>query len=357
MSKLLSYGGFGCVFYPAFNCNGKLLTDKYVTKIQKNNFNSNNEINISYTIKKIDNYDKYFVPIISSCTVNLNKIKKNNIKECKLIKNFQSKNYISLKLKYFDSYKIHFLYKYLEKINSNIQLSIFLFNSYKLLLESLKKLFSVNIIHFDFKTDNILFDKNTYYPKIIDFGISIDLNKLNVDNIRNYFYIYAPDYYIWCLEIHFINYLLYEKNTIDHNDIENITNLYFNNNLFKKLDQNDINVLINNSIDFYSKYIGKNRKNIISDLLKFSGTWDNYSLSILFLTMIDKKQINFYNILFKNIDSNPNNRFSLDNTLEKFNQFMSEIDFNSIFIDNRYDLLTNYNDTIKNLENKLVHKS
>ena len=145
MSKLLSYGGFGCVFYPAFNCNGKLLTDKYVTKIQKNNFNSNNEINISYTIKKIDNYDKYFVPIISSCTVNLNKIKKNNIKECKLIKNFKSKNYISLKLKYFDSYKINFLYKYLEKYNSNVQLSIFLFNTYKLLLKYKFVIFSISL--------------------------------------------------------------------------------------------------------------------------------------------------------------------------------------------------------------------
>ena len=354
MSKLLSYGGFGCVFYPAFNCNGKLLTDKYVTKIQKNNFNSNNEISISYVIKKINNYDKYFIPIISSCNVNLNKIKKHNISECKLLKNFQSKNYISLKLKYFDSYKIHILYKDLEKYNSNIQLSIFLFNSYSLLLKCLIKLYSANIIHFDLKSDNILFDKNTYYPKLIDFGISINLDKLNVDNIRNYFYIYAPDYYIWCLDIHFINYLLYEKNTIEYIDIENITNLYFNNKLFNTFDQSDVNILINNSIDFYSKYIGKNRNIIISDLLKFSGTWDNYSLSILFLTMIDKKQLIFYNILLKNIDSNPNNRNSLEKTLEIFNQFISEIDFNNINIENKYDLLTNYQDTIVKFENKLV---
>ena len=46
--------------------------------------------------------------------------------------------------------------------------------------------------------------------------------------------------------------LLYEKNTIEYIDIENITNLYFNNKLFNTFDQSDVNILINNSIDFYS---------------------------------------------------------------------------------------------------------
>lgn len=356
MSKLLSQGGFGCVFYPGFKTNGKLLNNKYIVKIQKNNFNSNNEINISYTIKKIDDYDKYFIPVLSSFNVNFNKIKKYNLKECRIIKNFDSKKYISLKLKFFDNYKINFIYKNLIKKNSTLELSIFLFNSYKLLLECLIKLFSVNIIHFDLKTDNILFDKNTYYPKIIDFGISIDLTKLNDKNIQKYFYIYAPDYYIWCLEIHFINYLLYENNTIDHNDIKNITYEYFNNNLFNTFNKNDINKLINKSIEFYSKYIGKSRNIIIQDLLKYSGTWDNYSLSILFLTMIDKKQLKFYKILLKNIDSNPKNRYTLDKTLEEFNIFLSELDINNIYIQNTYDLLTNYQDTIIKFENKLIQE-
>jgi len=37
-----------------------------------------------------------------------------------------------------------------------------------------------------------------------------------------------------------------------------------------------------------------------------------------------------------------------------FNQFISEIDFNNINIENKYDLLTNYQDTIVKFENKLV---
>jgi serine/threonine protein kinase len=350
MSKLLSYGGFGCVFHPAFNCNGKLLTDKYVNKIQKKNFNSTNEIHISFLIKQMDNYDKFFLPILSSCNLNLRKINKENVKECKLIKNVESKKYVSFKFKYFDNYKIKDIYKNLASNKSNIQLSIFLFNSYRLLLEGLIKLNSLNIVHFDLKTDNILFDKNTFYPKIIDFGISIPLDNLNKDNILNYFYVFAPEYYIWSLEIHFINYLLYEKNTLNKDDIERITDEYYDNYFFKNLNKNDLNLLIINSLDFFSKYIDKKKEFVIYDLLNFSNTWDNYSLSILFLTMINKKQTSFYNLLLNNINSNPDKRLSLEKSLETFNNIMSDIDFNNIYIDNNIEMLTKYTNTVSSFK-------
>ena len=46
MSKLLAQGGFGCIYYPGINCNSKPTSDKFVSKIQKRNQTSENEINI-----------------------------------------------------------------------------------------------------------------------------------------------------------------------------------------------------------------------------------------------------------------------------------------------------------------------
>ena len=53
MSKLLSQGGFGCVYHPGINCDGGTEKDQnIVTKLQQMDFNAQNEIDIgtvSYT--------------------------------------------------------------------------------------------------------------------------------------------------------------------------------------------------------------------------------------------------------------------------------------------------------------------
>ena len=60
------------------------------------------------------------------------------------------------------------------------------------------------------KGTNILFDNNKEIPLLIDFGLSVEyqiLNKINSTNLKNMFYVYAPEYYIWSLEIHYLCYL------------------------------------------------------------------------------------------------------------------------------------------------------
>ena len=57
MSKLLSQGGFGCVFFPGISCDGKSQTNKsIVTTLQKKDLTADNEINIGKLIKTIKNY-------------------------------------------------------------------------------------------------------------------------------------------------------------------------------------------------------------------------------------------------------------------------------------------------------------
>ena len=54
--------------------------------------------------------------------------------------------------------------------------------TYRYLLMALEKLHTAKILHFDLKMENILFTKGTTDPRIIDFGISIPMDKLSDKN-------------------------------------------------------------------------------------------------------------------------------------------------------------------------------
>ena len=60
MSKLLSQGGFGCVYHPGIKCDGKKDKKKYVSKLQINDYTAFNEVEIGEIIKTIPNYHLFF---------------------------------------------------------------------------------------------------------------------------------------------------------------------------------------------------------------------------------------------------------------------------------------------------------
>ena len=121
-------------------------------------------------------------------------------------------------------------------INTKKKFSLInLIDTYKHLLNALLLLQYNDIVHYDLKSDNVLFNKVKNQPIIIDFGLSVILNKLTkltrtTDGknsikkmsfeleklLREKFYVFAPDYYLWCIEIHTISYLLDSKyNVLD----------------------------------------------------------------------------------------------------------------------------------------------
>ena len=90
MSELISEGGFGCIFYPAFNCRGEVTKKSkgFVTKLQSNDFNAHNEEYIGSLIKQIINYNLFYVPVISSCTISLAAIDKKHIDMCHIFSKY-----------------------------------------------------------------------------------------------------------------------------------------------------------------------------------------------------------------------------------------------------------------------------
>lgn len=333
-SKLLSKGGFGCIFYPAISCKGNLKKNKkLVSKLQRKDFNSNNEIIIGNIIKKIEDYKLYFLPVIQSCPVNIRKIDSPDIKKCDIISSDKNFNYVIMDIPFVKNTDLISILK--KRNTNNKQKLAFILQSYLYLLNSIELLSDNGIIHFDLKLDNILFDYNTHIPYIIDFGISIPVNSITNDNIKDYFYTFAPEYYLWCLDIIFINYLLHDATgKLQYKDIEYIVDSYieFNRGLF--IFSNEFKNLYRNAcIKQLSKFINTtDNSEIINYYMKYYKTWDNYSLSIIYLKFIyhllseknidNSHLISFVELLTLNIHPNPEKRLSITQTREKFTTFI-----------------------------------
>ena len=104
MSNLIGQGGFGCIYWPGITCKGNIeKTNKYVSKLQKKNLESENEYKIGLIVKSIKKYDKMFAPIIKRCNISLHEIDETFLSDCDIIKRYQKDSEFSLmKIKYVD---------------------------------------------------------------------------------------------------------------------------------------------------------------------------------------------------------------------------------------------------------------
>jgi serine/threonine protein kinase len=325
MSKLLSQGGFGCIFYPGIKCNGNNSSStNFATKLQVKNFTSDNEIKIGAMISDQPGYKLFFLPVISSCNINIRNVSNREISKCEIVKNYKSK-YIAMDIQYIE----HNTIVDIIETNQPSDIILTLFESYKYLLIGLEKLQQMNIVHFDIKLENILFLKSSNDPRIIDFGISIPIEDLNDDNMKKYFYSYSPSYYIWCIDINIINFLLHEtdSNLTEADAITIATAYVASNQVLSLYSQVFIDDFLELSIVEVKKYVGIPKKNVIRELVGHSKTWDNYSLSIIYLRIInllfpsdDKTPFidHMKQILIENIHPDPTKRISLNNTLTRF---------------------------------------
>tara|TARA_Y100000389_G_C17467476_1_gene526948 strand:- start:1590 stop:2723 length:1134 start_codon:yes stop_codon:yes gene_type:complete len=343
MSKLLSQGGFGCVYYPGIDCKGQTINEtSVVTKLQRKDFNSDNEIKIGNLVKNISFFKDFFLPVINTCPIDIRLIDKKLIDDCDIVKDSE-KDYLLMNIPYISNSPFTNIFK-IGAINHKHFVLQFT-ETYNYLLLAIKKLVEAKIVHFDLKTDNILYNSITKDPQIIDFGISIPINNLNKKNMEEYFYIYGPDYYVWPLEVHIIGYILNEtKNNLTINDAKLISNEYVkNNDGLNIFSQNFRTLYQNNCEKIISQYVDKPRNYVINELLKYYDTWDNYSVSIIFLKFFEyifpsgfyknNLLISISQLLLLNISPNPLKRFNLDETLKQFNNLFYKEDNIDTYLD------------------------
>ncbi len=339
-------GSYGCIYHPALNKDGsESINKKYVSKIQKDNKYAENEKKIGELVVKIDGYINHFAPILIKNKLSIAKVKKNIFNDCSVLKHEKKSNdLIIMKMEYINGDDF---IDYLIKNKESVEIVKNLISTYTHLLTSIKLLTDIKVIHFDLKGDNILYNVDKDIPILIDFGLSINMNDLinqniSLEKLKKSFYVFGPDYYIWPIEVHYLCYLLNVNDRPNKNDIEKICKEYVKENValsmncskqfIKKYYKECVNELLNiNSLSFNEQ---------INKVLSSWFTWDNYSLSIIYLIFIyylningyinNKLIIRFSEILLLNIHPNSEKRLNVLKTKQDFTEFLYNMNIESV---------------------------
>ena len=203
-----------------------------------------------------------------------------------------------------------------EKNTTSYHLLSIVFDLYERITDSIQLLIKYKIVHYDLKENNILVEKRHQLPYIIDFGLSIDVSRLlqhpwsekqedhtkgtiHSDILyqtqsskifqynylwRQHFYVHAPDYFLWPIEVHLMTYLINEHDTLTQDSLHKICYEYISHNKAIAYMSRDFKKnMFKISIATFSRFIEQPREVVLNELLKYWDKWDIYAVNIMFL--------------------------------------------------------------------------
>ena len=326
--KLINSGAFGCIFKPEYTCSGKIGSEKYITKIQKNKRTIANELRVSEKVRKIKGYARFFAPVLKYCDVKIKKDRVKDMKKCEVFedesdKKIENSTYISMKMRYVGK---HDLRKHIFLSVSTAAFFREILMTHKHILKAIQKLIANKIIHFDLKYNNLIFDQERKSPIIIDFGQSFSPEELVTDSqISKAFFVF-DQYDYWCIDILICSYItqivglsrwktelvtdsemkyifdvfIYGKEpTYDANNRKNILNDAFKYNILQNPQKiANFETAFN---EYANRFIGTGTWwELYSDLIMRTNTWDCYSVAVIYLNILDDvfiSNVQLYNSL------------------------------------------------------------
>jgi hypothetical protein len=309
--KVLGQGTYGCAVEPHRECGRQgQVSNGFLSKIQPNNKTTDNEIVIG---EKLSRYTDKFAPIINACPLTTGKIQQDILKKCdKLDKTKEAM--ITSKIRYVGKETLDTFLQNIISMKSKDKSTKYLkqiINKHLFLLESLEVLNRENVLHLDIKSDNIMIDDTTKRPIIIDFGISYDASKLQIEEYKKTtepFGIIIDYYTPWCFEIilltHISRYLIgkkdgksliidaeKEKRKITSDEIAKLKsetlekfikkNTILQMSIFTDAEKQEYLSRLQNMINGFE---GKTWTEIWNIIIATKDTWDNYGLSVMILS-------------------------------------------------------------------------
>lgn len=338
-NHFLAAGVYGCVFYPGYTCKGTVTKKKnFVSKLTILNEVSQTEIDIGKILKKVPHYEDDFILVERHCPIQYNALSKMK-QGCDMIK--KNKQFVLLYSRYVESKE---LYDYLKENT----LLIRMFRCFYKLCEKVSTLIENRIVHHDLHLANILYEKETANLYIIDFGLSILVDKLNTEKYLKFIFSrYSPDWIWYPLEIHFISYLVQHGELTERIVLDTI-NRYLKDHRVFSLFNYYIKEYKVKSLEFFLPLISLSRDECLSVLLQFWDKWDYFDISLRFLNLYGKNGVDYpeyLDILFSMVHPNPEKRpnvLELRNrnkkSIQKFNLNNSSSIYKSV---DKYLLLSN----------------
>ena len=334
-----------CVYYHIDEYESHIPQYK-IHKVLKYDFWLENEIKNQKKIINIDNWQDFFYTFQSASKLELtnNVININNQKELvndNNVNNIQLLEYNDLELKPFK--------RYLKQLSNPTKYISSIIKYYKDVLQSLLLLDANKLVHNNITFDTLEIDKNENIL-LSNFSCSINLESLNTtEYIYSFISSYEPEYIEWAPELHIISYIVSKNiHSLSNYNLEIIMqNIIDNNHILKTFGNPIIYIYKTEALNYFEKYVNKDKHFIINDIFKHHNTWDNYSLSILFLRILisinngvetqNKFILYFMKLLVTNIHLSPVKRLSLQQSFNNYENIL-----NTLKIDDYKDLINKH---------------
>lgn len=273
---------------------------KWVSKLTRMNEVTETEIEVGKILKKAD-YDKHFVLVERNCPIQHKNLKE--MKEgCDMVKKVEP--YALLYSKYVPSKE---LYDYLKENH----LVTRMFRCFYQLCEKVSILINSRIVHHDLHFGNVLYDTETSNLYIIDFGLSIIVDKLKSSSYANYvFSRYMPDWSWYTMEIHFLSYLI-KHGELTKDVIKSGIKTYLKEHHVFKLFPEFVVYFKKEALAYFLPLSEWSRDSCIEHLLQTWSTWDYYDISLRFLSIYKRNSMNYpmlMDSLLKMVHPNPEKR-------------------------------------------------
>lgn len=319
-----------CVFYFFNEYEVKHNKNKKIHKIVKNNFFIQNELTNHQKLLQTQNRKNLFYLCENTSQLKITQINEHNTQ-------IITKHDDTILLEFEDCQLIYFK-NYLQNLESPKIYILTIINFYKHLLNSLQLLVTNNIFHNHINFDSIVIN-TCDYPLLSNFSFSINYSRADIDNyIKHFIIAYDPSYIEWPIELHILSYLLTNKlNSLSSHNIETIITEYVNhNNILNTFGPSIVSSYKEEANKYFKRYVNQSYEYILTDMLQYSSTWDNYALSILFLRILiglyrtigikNKFIILFMKLLVCNIHLNPLKRLSIESTINQFNKLIDSLE-------------------------------
>lgn len=321
---------------------------KKTNSVKRSNILSKNEIQISEIIRQIPLFFLNFGPILNYRDFKLAEIDDEKFERCRMLNNeyflFQYEN--REKMRDFGSFFLKSATKPRTTTTTTAtkkQKIAKIIQSFKNLLQIIKKMNERNLINTNLVPNNILF-KDNETPYLINFDQCITLSKeqderKNIEELETVlFFEYNPRKIHLPIEVHLLCFINAKNlDSLSAGNIESVVNDWFVAASLSPFGKYITEEFKATSIFSQRGLINKPKKWIKREILSFSCTWNNYSLSIAFLHLLsslDEESRNhkflngFIHILLQNISGDSAKREALDKTLETFDDLVYSISQN-----------------------------